>query len=188
MKRTLFLSFASRKRSSWDYGGGHAGAAGEKRRRTHYQVLGVDVEAEPFLIEAAYRAVMRRAHPDMGGDTARAQLINEAFRVLRDPVSRTSYDQTLSAALSAGRLAQPDAAPPRIAAPASRREGLISNAYVMLGVVLVVAALLSARESFASAGASAGAASVAALNPQPFWQAPSYGIARLTLALREMRS
>lgn len=181
MKRTLFLSFASRKRSSWD----HAGVSEEKRRRTHYQVLGVDVEAEPFLIEAAYRAMMRRAHPDMGGDTGRAQMINEAFRILRDPASRARYDRALFVPPPAALSWQAQGAPPpRVAATVSRGDGMVSNAYVMLGVVLVAAALLSARESVAAARE----VSVAALNPQPFWQAPSSDVARLTVALRKMRS
>jgi len=173
MKRTLFLSFASRKRSFWI----HADLPGGRRRRTHYQVLGVDAEAEPYLIEAAYRAIMRRAHPDMGGDTARAQMINEAFRVLRDPVSRASYDLTLSVALSARPPTQHESPPSRVRATASRQGGLVSNAYLMLGVVLVAAALLAARESVAGARE----VSAAALNPQPFWRTP-------TVALRKIRS
>jgi hypothetical protein len=189
MKRTLFLSFASRRRSSPDYAGDYAGdcagdhlGARRKRRRTHYQVLGVDVEAEPFVIEAAYRAMMRRAHPDLGGETGHAQLINEAFRVLRDPASRASYDQTLSVALFAQPPLQPKGSPlPRVAATVSRGDGMVSNAYVMLGVVLVAAALLSARESLAGAREVA----VAALKPQPFWRAPYDGVARLTLALHD---
>jgi hypothetical protein len=99
MKRALFLSFVSRRPPRRDFDGGSA----ERRRRTHYQVLGVDAEAQPFLIEAAYRALMRRMHPDKGGDTAQAQLINEAFRVLRDPASRARYDQTLPPLVSGGR-------------------------------------------------------------------------------------
>ena len=178
MKRSPFISFTSRAPSRHTSGG-----AVERRRRTHYQVLGVDAEAQPFLIEAAYRALMRRMHPDKGGDTAQAQLINEAFRVLRDPESRARYDQTLPPPVAIVPAPQPAAPAPLRVAAVSRGDDVVSNAYVLLGVLLVVAALLSAHASFAEAREPV----LAALNPQPFWQAPSGDVARLRLVFRKMR-
>jgi curved DNA-binding protein CbpA len=36
---------------------------------------------------------MREDHPDQGGDSRKAQLINEAYEVLRDPAKRRRYDE-----------------------------------------------------------------------------------------------
>lgn len=177
MKRALFACRRPSRRHS-------SGPPQDLRPRTYYQVLGVDPEAQPFLIEAAYRALMRRAHPDKGGDTAQAQRINEAFRVLRDPASRARYDQTLAPPTLAPLEPEPERPPSRAAATAPQNDGMVSNAYVLLGILLVAAALMSARESFAGARE----VSAAALNPQPFWHAPSGDLARLTLALRKLRS
>jgi|SRR5690348_16020153 DnaJ-domain-containing protein 1 len=59
-----------------------------------YSVLGVPRTAGRATIQAAYRTLMRRYHPDAGleADTARAQQINEAYRVLGDPKKRRQYD------------------------------------------------------------------------------------------------
>ena len=46
----------------------------------------------------SYLTLMRRLkmHPDLGGDHARAALINEAFATLVDPVRRAAYDRVLA--------------------------------------------------------------------------------------------
>jgi DnaJ-domain-containing protein 1 len=59
----------------------------------YYEVLEVSPKARQSVIEKAYRALMREDHPDQGGDVARAQLINEAYQVLRDPEARARYDR-----------------------------------------------------------------------------------------------
>jgi hypothetical protein len=59
----------------------------------YYEVLEVSPKARQSVIEKAYRALMREDHPDQGGDTARAQLLNEAYQVLHDPVERRKYDE-----------------------------------------------------------------------------------------------
>lgn len=69
----------------------------------YYEILGVDRGAEPEVIDAAYRAMMRRYHPDkFSGPTdeaeRRAKLLNEAYAVLKDPEQRRSYDETLGPA------------------------------------------------------------------------------------------
>jgi hypothetical protein len=70
--------------------------------RTFYEVLNVSPDAEPVVIEAAYRALMKKYHPDQGGaergDSAApgrsATEINRAYAVLRDAPRRAEYDQT----------------------------------------------------------------------------------------------
>jgi DnaJ-class molecular chaperone len=50
--------------------------------RTLYDVLNVSAEAEPVVIEAAYRALMKKYHPDQGTaappDAPSAASINHA--------------------------------------------------------------------------------------------------------------
>ena len=63
-----------------------------------YETLGVSRNSEPEVIEAAYRALMKKYHPDLWrGDPAaaetRAKQINEAFATLRDPMRRRAYDR-----------------------------------------------------------------------------------------------
>ncbi|MFE6967001.1 J domain-containing protein [Agromyces sp. NPDC057679] len=67
---------------------------------TLYEVLGVPSDASEQDIVYAYRTLIRRNHPDIvgpAGADATAQ-INEAFDVLRDPVSRREYDRAIPGA------------------------------------------------------------------------------------------
>lgn len=60
-----------------------------------YTLLQVLPTADPAVIEAAYKALMKKYHPDLhAGDDAerRAAEINRAFTVLRDPERRAAYD------------------------------------------------------------------------------------------------
>lgn len=60
-----------------------------------YKVLQVDPEAETEVIEAAYRRLARKYHPDVATDPeapVRMILINRAWEILGDPVSRATHD------------------------------------------------------------------------------------------------
>ena len=59
----------------------------------YYEVLEVSPAARQSVIDKAYRALMLEEHPDRGGDTRKAQLINEAYQVLGDPARRTEFDR-----------------------------------------------------------------------------------------------
>ena len=67
----------------------------------HYRWLQVSRDAEPIVIERAYKALCLKYHPDSvpadqrAEATRRAQHLNEAYRVLRDPELRTRYDAML---------------------------------------------------------------------------------------------
>jgi hypothetical protein len=68
--------------------------------RDHYAVLGVSQASEDVVIRAAYRALMRRYHPDADPSSEasqRAQAINAAYAVLSDPDKRARYDGSLAA-------------------------------------------------------------------------------------------
>ena len=63
-----------------------------------YRVLQVDPTADQEVIQAAYRALARRFHPDVAEDQAvaaqRMAIINAAFDLIRDPQRRAEYDRS----------------------------------------------------------------------------------------------
>lgn len=62
----------------------------------HYAVLGLNPSADDVVIRAAWKALLRKHHPDTNlGDPSgvRAREINEAFAVLGKPDSRARYDR-----------------------------------------------------------------------------------------------
>ncbi len=61
----------------------------------YYKILQVDPIADQAIIKSAYRTLMLRLkkHPDHGGKNNDAQKINEAYKILKDPVNRRQYDK-----------------------------------------------------------------------------------------------
>ncbi len=57
-----------------------------------YAVLGVAPGATAEQIKAAYRSLVKRHHPDAGGDDERILALNAAWEVLRDGERRRRYD------------------------------------------------------------------------------------------------
>lgn len=69
----------------------------------YYAILQVHPSAEPEVIEAAYRRLAAKYHPDVNPSpdaTARMQQINEAHRVLSDATLRAAYDARRARAVS----------------------------------------------------------------------------------------
>ncbi|MEM9601435.1 MAG: J domain-containing protein [Pseudomonadota bacterium] len=66
-------------------------------RRNSYRLLRIQPEAPPALITRIYRTLMQqlRFHPDLGGDTDQASLINQAYRRLMDPTERARENRAL---------------------------------------------------------------------------------------------
>ena len=62
----------------------------------YYQILGVRHEAGPEELARAYRQQAMRCHPDHGGSHEAMLRLNEAWEILRDPVSRRAYDEWLT--------------------------------------------------------------------------------------------
>ena len=62
-----------------------------------YAVLGVERHAAADDIRRRYRRLMQKEahHPDLGGDTQTAALINKAYAVLGNPELRQQYDARL---------------------------------------------------------------------------------------------
>jgi len=61
----------------------------------HYETLGVSENVSADELKSAFRKLAKQHHPDMGGDQAKFQQINEAYTTLSDPNSRAHYDHTL---------------------------------------------------------------------------------------------
>jgi hypothetical protein len=77
--------------------------------RSLYDVLNVAPEAEPVVVEAAYKALIKKYHPDQAAEapvSKDAAAINEAFAVLKDPAKRADYDHRLWSKQQALRLAE----------------------------------------------------------------------------------
>ena len=66
----------------------------------HYATLGLERDCTRADIRDAYRALAKRYHPDLNGNSeearTRTQAINAAHEVLRDPARRRAYDHELN--------------------------------------------------------------------------------------------
>ena len=92
--------------------------------KSFYSVLGVAKDAEAEVITAAYKAMMRKYHPDTNSSadaSLKAQAINEAYDTLRDPLKRSAHDRALAAAaISQARSSQSSPPPPPPPPPAEQ--------------------------------------------------------------------
>ena len=73
----------------------------------YYRVLQVHPEADQQTIQAAYRSLSRRTHPDKNQDRRewaeqRSQALNEAYSVLGDVQQRLAFDREREEALQTG--------------------------------------------------------------------------------------
>jgi curved DNA-binding protein CbpA len=79
-----------------------------------YKLLQVDSEADPEVIQAAYRRLAQKFHPDLAtgvGAAERMVAINGAWEVLGDPERRAAYDRQLAEARSIIEPPAPAATP-----------------------------------------------------------------------------
>ena len=83
-------------------------------------MLGVPCSASTAEIKAAYRALVKRHHPDAGGDAQLILALNAAWEALRDGDRRRRYDAGLAAAASA-HGGPTEQAPGTVAGPPPRR-------------------------------------------------------------------
>jgi DnaJ domain len=78
-----------------------------------YKILQVDPEAEDEVIEAAYRRLARKYHPDVSPSREsqdRMVLLNQAWEQLRDPARRAAVDRArIRAETNGARVAAADA-------------------------------------------------------------------------------
>src|ERR1043166_3929614 len=66
----------------------------------YYVVLGIPEDADEETTRRAFRALVRRYHPDAGAGSSPEKFreIVDAYETLRDPVRRATYDSSLRAA------------------------------------------------------------------------------------------
>lgn len=94
----------------------------------HYRTLQVDPSADVEVIQAAYRVLARRFHPDLAGDDAVMKRLNAAWEVLGNKTRRDEYDKARGAggertqapivtSEPAARPASPDHAGPPVGRP-----------------------------------------------------------------------
>jgi curved DNA-binding protein CbpA len=78
-----------------------------------YKILQVDSEAEDEVIQAAYRRLARKYHPDLAKDpdaADRMARINAAWEVIGDPAGRAAYDERRIWGLASGDGSAPGGA------------------------------------------------------------------------------
>ncbi|MEE9421745.1 MAG: DnaJ domain-containing protein [Gammaproteobacteria bacterium] len=70
-------------------------------KRNLYRILQVQPDAPEEIIRASYRTLMQklRMHPDLGGDTNQATLLNQAYETLTNTQKRAAYDQQFKTSL-----------------------------------------------------------------------------------------
>lgn len=70
-----------------------------RNRRNYYRILQVQPDAPFEIIRASYRTQMLelKKHPDLGGSSWDATVLNEAYEVLSDPERRAAYDREWTA-------------------------------------------------------------------------------------------
>ena len=70
--------------------------------KNYYDILQINKNASPKIIEKAYKVLAKEYHPDLQSDNDKKQAeeilkqINEAYEVLSDPIKRQEYDKTLN--------------------------------------------------------------------------------------------
>lgn len=91
-----------------------------------YKVLQVDPEAEDEVIQAAYRRLARKYHPDLASSAeaaARMSAINAAWELIGEPAARATYDRTRAADAAPGGSEVAGARPNTGAAAAAGEQG-----------------------------------------------------------------
>ena len=76
-------------------------------KKNFYEILEIDLNASPEIVEKAYKTLVKKYHPDLQNGDKKAKyeeklkVINKAYETLSDPEKRKAYDETLPGHVSA---------------------------------------------------------------------------------------
>ncbi|NYT39250.1 J domain-containing protein [Sphingomonas sp. R-74633] len=103
-----------------------------------YEVLGLSRKADDVVIRAAWKALIRKHHPDSSAAADAAETaarINAAFKLLMTPEARRAYDRSVAVMPTPPRhpWARPAPSPPR-PVPAPRRRGRRLRIFALAGI------------------------------------------------------
>ena len=94
------------------------------------------------IIRASYRTLMRelKNHPDLGGSTSEASILNEAYETLSDPKLRAAYDKKIRATRfkKAAAALSPDSAPSDAVHDALRKVVRRGQAFRLIKIFIVI--------------------------------------------------
>ena len=83
-------------------------AAGEVTKMNYYERLGLQPSATSEEIQAAFRVLAKKHHPDTGnGNKEIMSLLGQAYEALEEPDKRTAYDRAAGFAVQRPRSAEP---------------------------------------------------------------------------------
>ena len=135
----------------------------------HYAVLGLNPSADDVVIRAAWKALLRKHHPDTNPDDpsgTRAREINEAFAVLGKPDSRARYDRLRTRGPEIVPLRE--APPPRFRPPPRRRLSPTRLFGTSLLIAAAVPFAITALLAFPATGATTRGALLSFSSGSPF--------------------
>ena len=69
-------------------------------KRNFYEELGVNTNATKSEIKSSYRSLVKKHHPDAGGEKERFLAIQNAWETLNDPIKKKQYDSSFSTSSS----------------------------------------------------------------------------------------
>jgi DnaJ-like protein len=102
--------------------------------KDYYEILGANERASLSDLERLYKRLAARLHPDKGGSEEEMKSLNEAYGVLKNPLTRKDYD---------ARRAKPTArAFVPVSAPAAKDVGLLGHGLSAFLCLLMGAFLL----------------------------------------------
>ncbi len=65
-------------------------------QKNYYKIFGVKKGATVIELKTAYRSLVKKYHPDTGGDKEKFLEIQDAWEVLNDPLKKAKYDRFIA--------------------------------------------------------------------------------------------
>ena len=74
---------------------------GEFMEKNYYDILEINKNASPEIVEKAYKTLAKKYHPDLQEESAKTdseikmKKLNEAYEIISDPQKREAYNKEL---------------------------------------------------------------------------------------------